>query len=229
MIEPAENIRLSFGAKYVAEDTASYILYRFDRSVLGGKAVPVERLARKLGLNVACETITGDCTRLLGVVTFEPQRVYTQSGSLDFTQPAAVVERDVIDRGECGLYNFTLAVMCAHFLFDSVKRNVADSGQLSFGLESVPSERKKEIDLETAFSEIARSDESAESFALKLVMPKNGFKRQTVEIYSLLGINRATLDPEKHLPSVLATLAERYIVPPLAVWARMRQLNLLQA
>ena len=119
--------------------------------------------------------------------------------------------------------------MCSEMLYFASEHAANTSAQLSFGFESVPSRNRKNITLSDAFDELAARPDGAAGFALKLLFPKNGFKRQTVEIYSLLGINRATLDPEKHLPSVLATLAERYVVPPLAVWARMRQLNLLQA
>ncbi len=43
MIDFAQNIKLNFGAKYVAEDTASYILYKFDRASLNGGACRLPR------------------------------------------------------------------------------------------------------------------------------------------------------------------------------------------
>ena len=61
MIGLAGNIKLHFGAKYMAEDTAGYLLYRFDRAALDGRAVDMARLARFLGLAVHCEYVTGDC------------------------------------------------------------------------------------------------------------------------------------------------------------------------
>ncbi len=226
MIDLSENVKMSFGAKYVAEDTASYMLYKFDRSVLDGRAVPMERLARCLGLEVACEYVCGDCTESLGIVAFEPQRVYFKDRCKDFSVPTAVVERDIIDRGESGLYSLTLALMCAEFLFYGTRHKLNENGQLSFGFETVASRNNRKIVLSEAFEEIVAERDGSAGFALKLLLPKNGFKRQVAEIYSELGINRATLDEEQHLPLVLATLSERYNVPELAVMARLRQLNL---
>lgn len=216
---------LRFGAKYVAEDEASYLLYSCDRAFLGGNAVSMERLARFLGLDVRCEYLCGDCICALGTVTFEPQRVYTEDGALDLTAPAAIVERDVIEKGESGLYNFTLAVMCAEMLSFAAAHETEESGQLSFGLDAVASKNRKEITLQGVGDEL-ESGTGASDFALKLALPKVGFKRQTMELYALLNVNRATLDEQKHLPFVLATLAQRYNVPEFAVLARMRELNL---
>ncbi len=227
MIDLSENVKMSFGAKYVAEDAASYMLHKFDRSVLDGRAVPMERLARCLGLETACEYVCGDCVESLGIVTFEPQRVYFKDGHKDFSVPTAIVERDIIDRGESGLYSLALALMCAEFLFYGTRHKLSENGQLSFGLDTVSSQNNRKIALFEAFDSLASEHDGAAGFALKLLLPKNGFKRQTAEIYSELGINRATLDEEKHLPVVLSTLSERYNVPEAAVMARLRQLNLL--
>lgn len=221
-------INLSFGAKYVAEDTASRILYAFDHGCLSGKAVPVEDLARALGLDLYCEYLSGDCTELLGTVAFEPQRIYTEDGHVDLPSPAVVVERDIIDRGESGLYRFTVALACARILFHDVQEGSYDGSQLSFGLDEVLSLNKVEIKLDEAFDAICADEESPESFALLLLMPKNGFKRQTVELFARLGINRATLDEDKHLPAILSELAGRYAVPEAAVLVRLRRLNLLR-
>ena len=57
-------------------------------------------------------------------------------------------------------------------------------------------------------------------------MPKNGFKKQAVKLYSDLGVNRATVSEEKHLPQIAESLAAIYNVPKVAVLARMRELNL---
>lgn len=227
MIDLSGNITLSFGAKYVAEDTASYILYDFDRSVLDGRAVPFERFCKFLGLEVRCEYLCGDAVQAQGLVTFEPQRLVTASGNLDLPGPSAVVERDLIDCGQWKLYNFALAVMCAQYLFYSVKKG-APSRQLSFDLSSVPSMRNRIIRMEEVCDEIERDAGGACAFALNLALPKNGFKRQVIALYALLEVNRATLDPARHLPFVLETLSERYAVPEFAVLARMQQLNLLE-
>lgn len=221
-------INLSFGAKYVAEDTASRILYAFDHGCLGGKAVPVENLARYLGLDLLCEYLSGDCTELLGVAAFEPQRIYTVDGHIDLKSPAVVIERDIIDRGECGLYRFAVALACSQMLFHSVREGGYDDAQLSFGLDEVCCANNAELKLDEAFDAIYADEESPESFALLLLMPKNGFKRQTVELYAQMGINRATLDEVKHLPAILSELAERYAVPEAAVLVRLRRLNLLR-
>ena len=226
MIGLAGNIKLHFGAKYMAEDTAGYLLYRCDRAALDGRAVDMARLARFLGLAVHCEYITGDCTQALGMVAFEPQRVYTAAGALDLFTPAAVVERDIIERGEGGLYNFALALMCAEALYFGAKHDQDDGAQLSFGLHSVASHNGKRIELDAAADDIFLKEESAARFALKLLMPKNGFKRQTMALYAYLHINRATLDERKHLPFVVENMAERYNVPAFAVLARMKELNL---
>ena len=61
---------------------------------------------------------------------------------------------------------------------------------------------------------------------IKLLLPKNGFKRRTVELYSSLGINRATVDEHKHLPAVLDELSLNYNVPRIVALARLRELNL---
>ncbi len=224
-MEFLEKMRTKFGAKYVAEDAASYILYCFDHSVLDGRAVPLERLAHFLGLDIRCEYLTGDCTESIGIVAFEPQRIYTMQGHLDLPVPTAVVERDSIDRGENGVYRFALALMCAEYLFYAAEHDDG-SAQLSFGLDSVASRHCKNVSLEDAFGEMERHGEGAATFALKLALPKNGFKRRTVELYAELGVNRATVDSEKHLPQVLEALSAHYGVPEVAVLARMRQLNL---
>ena len=226
MLDLSGNIRISFGAKYVAEDTASYVLHDFDRSALDGRAVDVERLARYVGLDVACEYLSGDCTDTLGVVTFEQQRVVTDFGHLDLKNPTAIVERDVIDRGESGLYRLTLAFEISHALFNIARVGEEENAQLSFGLESVESERRREVRLNEAFDEIERDEGGVYCFALKLVMPKNGFKRRTAEIYSRLGVNRSTVAENDNLSSVADELAEIYGVPAAAVLARMKQLNL---
>ena len=227
MLDLRENLRMSFGAKYVAEDTASYILHSFDRSSLDGRAVDVERLSKFIGLDVACEYISGDCTNLLGVVTFEPQRVVTDFGYLDLTKPTAIVERDVIDRGESGLYRLVLAFACSHALFNmTFSGEEEENAQLSFGFESVTSKRKKLIPLSEAFGEIGRYEDGVYSFALKLIMPKNGFKRKAAEIYARLGVNRATVGNLVSLDVVADELSEIYGVPSAVVLARMKQLNL---
>ncbi len=226
MIKLAENIKTSFGAKYVAEDTASYILYGYSRLSQSGGGVDFERFARFLGLDVMCEYITGDCTEFLGVAAFEPQRIRAACGNIDVKSPAVIAERDIIERGECGLYNFTLALMCSEALFYAAKHVEEESAQLSFGLDSVESERRKYVSLDDAFNRIIETEECAESFALKLAMPKNGFKRQTIELYSYLGVNRATVTENNQLPFVLSALSEVYNVPQAAVIARMRELNL---
>lgn len=225
MIDIAGNIKLSFGAKYMAEDTASYILYKFNRSALDGRAVLFERFCESLGLAIRCEYLSGDCTELLGIVAFEPQRIYTENGYFDCDMPTAFIERDIIERGESGLYNFTLALMCSQFLFYYIKSDKSDDLQLSFGLDSVASQNNKEIILKDAFLKIAADEDGPESFALKLALPKNGFKRQTAELFSTFGINRATLDSEKHLPYILGELANRYNVPEVAALLRLKQLN----
>lgn len=226
MMDWVHNLSLNFGAKYIAEDTASYILYKFDRGVLSGGTVPMERFARYLGLDVRCEYLTGDCVESLGVAAFEPQRLYGLDTVLDLPVPTAVVERDVIEKGESGLYNFTLALMCSEMLYFASEHAANTSAQLSFGFESVPSRNRKNITLSDAFDELAARPDGAAGFALKLLFPKNGFKRQTVELYAQLGVNRATLDTEKHLPHVLSVLSERYVAPEVAVLARLRELNL---
>lgn len=222
MIELSGNIKKR--SKSSAEDTASYMLYKFDRSVLDGRAVPMERLSRCLGLEVACEYISGDCTEALGIVAFEPQRLYVKDGCIDLQMPTAVVERDIIDRGESGLYSLALAFMCAEMLYYGNRKNVL-SGQMSFGLDSIESENHRRIVLTEQFDKLPERD-SAASFALKLLLPKNGFKRQVVELYSALGVNRATLDRDKQLPDILRKLAKHYVVPEVAVLARLTQLNL---
>ena len=226
MLDLSGNIKISFGAKYVAEDMASYILHDFDRSSLDGRRVDVERLARYIGLDVACEYLSGDCLEMLGVVTFEPQRVVTDFGYLDLSKPTAIIERDIIDRGEYGLYRLTLAFECSHALFNMTFSGEAENAQLSFGFESVPSMRKRIVTLNEAFGEIGRYEEGVYAFALKLMMPKNGFKRQAVNIYSRLGINRATAGQYENLTAVSGELAEIYGIPTAAVLARMKQLNL---
>ncbi len=225
MIDFAQNIKLNFGAKYVAEDTASYILYKFDRASLNGGAVSMERFARFLGLEIMCEYITGDCTEILGTAVFEPQRIYLRCGFADCVAPSAIVERDVIESGNGALYNFTLAILCAEYLFYRVKNGEQENGQLSFGLESVESERNVSADINSAFA-LIEAEEGAASFALKLLLPKNGFKRQVAELYAQFGVNRATVDGERHLPAVLESLAERYNAPEAAVAARLKELNL---
>ncbi|MDE7394742.1 MAG: hypothetical protein K2M95_01315 [Clostridiales bacterium] len=227
MIDLSGNIKLSFGAKYVAEDTASYILYEFDRSVLDGRAVPFERFCAFLGLDVRCEYLCGDAVQAQGLVAFEPQRLVTASGNLDLPKASAVVERDLIDCGEWKLYNFVLAVMGAQYLFYSVKKGTP-SRQLTFDLSSVQSMRNHIIRMEEVCEEIERDAGGVCAFALKLALPKNGFKRQAMELYAMLDVNRATLDEKRHLPFVLETLSEKYAVPEFAVLARMQQLNLLE-
>lgn len=226
MIDLSGNIKMTFGAKYMAEDTASYILYKFDRTSLDGRAVPVEKLARFLGLDVYCEYLSGDCEESLGTLAYEPQRIYTYDGKLDLTGAAAVVERDIIDRGESSLYRLTLALMCSHYLFHIVKKGEERGEQLSFGFDTVASENKKDVTLSAAVEEIDGAGSGVANFALKLVMPKNGFKRAALEVYAALGINRATIDPVKHLPAVLAELSERYDLPEAVVLARLHGLNL---
>ena len=225
MIDLSGNITLSFGAKYLAEDTASYVLYDFDRSALDGRAVRFERLCEFLGLSVRCEALSGDALEVQGIVSFEPQRLATVDGPLDLSEPSAIVERDLIDGGQWKLYNFVLAVACAEQLFYTVKRG-APSEQLSFDLSAVPSIRNRVIRMDEVCDGILR-EESVSTFALCLALPKNGFKRQVMALYAMLGVNRATVSPEKHLPFVLDTLSTHYAVPEFAVLARMQQLNLL--
>ena len=225
MIDLSGNITLSFGAKYLAEDTASYILYDFDRSVLDGRAVRFERFCEFLGLSVRCETLSGDASEAQGLVAFEPQRLTTASGHLDLSAPTAVVERDLIECGQWKLYNFVLALSCAEYLFYTVKQG-APSDQLTFDLSEVASMRNRTIRIDEVCDEIIREG-SVPTFALSLALPKNGFKRQVMALYALLEVNRATVDHEKHLPFVLDTLSEHYAVPEFAVLARMQQLNLL--
>lgn len=218
--------RPAFGAKYEAEDYASYILHGFDRYALDGRAVSMERFARFLSIDVYCEHIVGDCSEILGVAAFEPQRVYTLCGALDLKRPAAIAERDIIDRGESGLYNFALGLLCSEYLMYLAKNGETDTSQLSFGLDTVASKRLEFVSLEKAFDDIGEDGDSPSCFALKLLMPKNGFKRQTVELYAELGVNRATVDGEKHLPFVLSQLSARYNVPEIAVLLRLKDLNL---
>ena len=226
MIDLSGNITLSFGAKYLAEDTASYILYDFDRSVLDGRAVPFERFCEFVGLSLHCEYLSGDATQAQALVAFEPQRLLTAEGRLDLAAPSVVVERDLIDCGQWKLYNFVLALACAEQLFYTVKKG-EPTGQLSFDLSGVASMQNRTIRIDEACDEIAGNLGGASTFALSLALPKNGFKRQTIALYAMLDVNRATLSHEKHLPFVLETLSEHYAVPEFAVLARMQQLNLL--
>lgn len=225
MIKIDRKIFKSAGNKASAEDAASLMLYKFDRSVLDGRAVPMERLARCLGLDVACEYVSGDCTDTLGIVAFEPQRLYIKNGNIDLDTPTAIVERDIIDRGESGLYSLTLAFMCAEMIFNGSQKTSALQGQISFGLDTVQSSKHKVITLGEQFDGELMGKEAPSGFAFKLLLPKNGFKRQVAELYAEYGVNRSSVTSEV-LDKITAVLAARYVVPQLAVAVRLKQLNL---
>lgn len=224
MMDWVHNLKLNFGAKYIAEDTASYILYQFDRSSLDGRAVSMERFARFLGLDVLCEYVSDDGD-LLGVAAFEPQRIELKGGAFDLPRPAVIVERDIIERGESGLYNYALALLCAEALFYAASHEPQPSAQLSF-FSAVPALCRKEVFLTQTVESLGTPGSGVAGFAQKLVLPKNGFKRQTVEQYARHSVNRATVEEKNRLQDVLTALAAQYNVPEFAVLGRLRELNL---